>query len=196
MRPDPHSFADTDHPQTRSIELALRADFSRRVLEGEIALHFRQPGAGAVDLDTRDLRIDGVESLQGAPLKYQLGTPEPILGARLRILLPSSASGVRIRYATSPDATALQWLEPSQTAGDQPFLYSQSQPIHARSLAPLQDTPRIRISVDSARFTVPARLRTLMAAAPRAREEAGTEAVDSFHMAQPIPSELFAVAVC
>ena len=195
MRPDPHSFAEIDQPQTGGIDLALRADFSRRVLEGEIALHFREPGAGAIDLDTRDLRIDRVESLDGAPLQYQLGAPEPILGARLRVVLPSGARGVRIRYATSPAATALQWLEPSQTAGDHPFLYSQSQPIHARSLAPLQDTPRIRISVGSARFTVPARLRTLMAAAPAGREAAGAEAVDVFRMPQPIPPYLLAFAV-
>jgi len=195
MRLDPHSFADTDQPQTRTIDLALRADFPRRVLEGEIALHFSEPGAGALDLDTRDLRIAAVESLDGAPLPHQLGTPEPILGARLRIFLPSGARGVRIRYSTSPNATALQWLEPSQTAGEQPFLYSQSQPIHARSLAPLQDTPRIRISIGSARFTVPSRLRTLMAAAPAGREVVGAEAVDLFHMPQPIPPYLLAFAV-
>jgi aminopeptidase N len=195
MRLDPHSFADSDQPQTRSIDLVLRADFPRRVLEGEIALRFHAPGGGPLDLDTRDLRIDSVASFEGAPLEHQLAAPMPILGSRLRILLPPGARGVRIRYATSPRATALQWLEPSQTAGDQPFLYSQSQPIHARSLAPLQDTPRVRVSVDSARFTVPARLRTLMAAAPMGREPAGEEAVDVFSMPQPIPPYLLAFAV-
>ena len=196
MRLDPHSYADADQPQTRSIDLALRVDFDRRVLEGEIALHFRAPGGGHLDLDTRELRIEAVESLDGAPLAYELSGPEPILGARLRIDLPRGARGVRIRYATSPAATALQWLEPGQTAGNQPFLYSQSQPIHARSLAPLQDTPRIRIQVGFARFTVPSRLRALMAAAFKGREpgEEG-EAVDVFEMPQPIPPYLLAFAV-
>src|SRR6267143_936997 len=165
MRLDPHSYADTAQPQTRSIDLTLRADFDRRILEGEIALHFRAPGVGPLDLDTRELRIDAVTLLDGTPLPHDLFAPEPILGARLRIDLPRGAEGVRVRYATSPAATALQWLEPSQTAGGEPFLYSQAQPIHARSLAPLQDTPRIRITVGSARFTVPTPLRALMAAA-------------------------------
>src|SRR5882672_5068028 len=196
MRLDPHSYADTAQPQTRSIDLALRADFDRRVLEGEIALHFRTPGSGPLDLDTRELRIDAVTSLDGRPLRHELFAPEPILGARLRIDLPRGAAGVRVRYETSPAATALQWLEPSQTAGGQPFLYSQSQPIHARSLAPLQDTPRIRVTVGSARFTVPARLRALMAAAPRGREPgAGDEAVDVFEMPQPVPPYLLAFAI-
>jgi len=187
MRLDPHSYADTAQPQTRSIDLTLRADFDRRVLEGEIALHFRAPGFGPLDLDTRDLRIDAVTLLDGTPLPHDLFAPEPILGARLRIDLPRGAAGVRVRYATSPAATALQWLEPSQTAGGQPFLFSQAQPIHARSLAPLQDTPRIRITVGTARFTVPSPLRALMAAAERGP--------DVFEMPQAIPPYLLAFAV-
>src|ERR1700730_11466627 len=183
---DPHSYADTAQPQTRSIDLTLRADFDRRVLEGEIALHFRTPGFGPLDLDTRELRIDAVTLLDGTPLPHDLFAPEPILGARLRIDLPRGAAGVRVRYATSPAATALQWLEPSQTAGGQPFLFSQAQPIHARSLAPLQDTPRIRITVGSARFTVPSQLRALMAAAAKGP--------DVFEMPQAIPPVLLGVA--
>ncbi|HZX97283.1 MAG TPA: leukotriene A4 hydrolase C-terminal domain-containing protein [Myxococcales bacterium] len=196
MRLDPHSYADTDHPRTRSIDFALAVDFKSRQLSGEILLHFHAPGSGPLDLDTRDLRIDSVATLQGAPLRHALAAPEPILGARLRIDLPSGTSGVRIHYATSPRATALQWLEPSQTAGGlQPFLFSQAQPIHARSLFPLQDTPRNRITVGSARFTVPARLRTLMAAAAKGRETQGDLAVDAFEMPQPIPPYLLAFAV-
>ena len=187
MRLDPHSYADTAQPQTRSIDLTLRADFDRRVLEGEIALHFRAPGSGPLDLDTRDLRIDAVTLLDGTPLPHELFAPEPILGARLRIDLPPGAAGVRVRYATSPAATALQWLEPSQTMGGQPFLFSQAQPIHARSLAPLQDTPRIRITVGTARFTVPSPLRALMAAAAKGP--------DVFEMPQAIPPYLLAFAV-
>src|SRR6267142_819333 len=196
VRLDPHSFADASQPQTRSIHLALRADFARRVLEGEVVLHFREPGAGPLDLDTRDLSLREVAALDGAPLRHELFAPEPILGARLRVQLPAGSRGIRIRYATSPAATALQWLDPAQTAGDQPFLYSQSQPIHARSLAPLQDTPRIRITVGSARFTVPSGLRALMAAAFRGREPGGAgEAVDVFEMPQPIPPYLLSFAV-
>jgi len=77
MRLDPHSYADTDQPQTRGIDLWLRADFDRRVLEGEIALHFRAPGSGPIDLDTRDLQIRSVESLEGSPLPHELFAPEP-----------------------------------------------------------------------------------------------------------------------
>src|SRR3954447_5410230 len=195
-RLDPHSYADTDQPRTRSIDFALEVDFDRRELEGEVVLRFHAPGSGPLDLDTRGLRIDAVESLAGAPLRHALSPSEAILGSRLRIELPQASEGIRIRYATSPSASALQWLDPSQTQGKaQPFLFSQAQPIHARSILPLQDTPRIRITVGSARFTVPARLRALMAAAPRGREPQGDLAVDVFEMPQPIPPYLLAFAV-
>jgi leukotriene-A4 hydrolase len=196
MRLDPHSYTDVDQPQTRSIDLAIRVDFSRRTLECEIALHFREPSGAVLDLDTRDLRIDAVTSLDGAPLRHELGAAQAILGSRLRIALQPRSAGVRIRYGTSPAASALQWLEPAQTAGGQPFLYSQCQPIHARSLAPLQDTPRVRITVGSARFTVPSALRTLMAAASKGRQVSPDGgAVDVFEMPQAIPPYLLAFAV-
>ena len=195
-RLDPHSYADTDQVRTRSIDFALEVDFDRRQLAGEVVLRFHAPGAGPLDLDTRGLRIDSVQALSGAPLRHALSPSEAILGARLRIELPEGSEGVRVRYATSPSATALQWLAPSQTQGKaQPFLFSQAQPIHARSIFPLQDTPRIRITVGSARFTVPARLRALMAAAARGREAKGELAVDVFEMPQPIPPYLLAFAV-
>ena len=196
-RPDPHSYADTSQPQTKSLELRLRPNFEAHVISGEVALHFENPGAGPLDLDTRDLRIFSVTSLDGAPLPFALQAAEPILGARLRIELPDASSGVRVRYQTSPQATALQWLSPAQTAGGaQPFLFSQCQPIHARSVIPLQDSPRVRVTVTSARFTVPARLRTLMAAAPAGRIGAGPDlATDFFEMPQPIPPYLLAFAV-
>ena len=197
-RRDPHSYADDEQPRTEHLDLDLRVDFPARRLHGEIALHFAAPGSGPLDLDTRDLELLSVTSLDGAPLEHRLFAPEPAvcwLGARLRIELPQASLGVRLRYRTSESASALQWLSPAQTAGGQhPFLYSQCQPIHARSIAPLQDTPGIRVRA-KARFTVPPALRALMAAAPLGRSTKDGEAVDAFEMPQPIPTYLLAFAV-
>ena len=194
-RLDPHSYADDGQPQTEALSLKLRVNFQTRQLEGEVTLRFRSPGHGALDLDTRDLTLLSVEEFSGVPLRYQLHPPEPILGARLSVQLPKGTAGIRIRYRTAPTASALQWLEPRQTlGGKQPFLFSQCQAIHARSVVPVQDTPRIRVQFDAS-LTVPRALRAVFAAAFVGREEHGEEAVERFRMPQPVPPYLLAFAV-
>ncbi|MGH9884027.1 MAG: M1 family metallopeptidase [bacterium] len=196
-RRDPHSYADDTQVATESLALVARVDFAAHVLHAEATLAFAAPGGGALDLDTRDLAIDAVEAVDGRALPFTLHPAEPILGARLAIDLPPGSTGVRIRYRTSPEASALQWLAPAQTAGGrQPFLFSQCQAIHARSVVPLQDTPRLRIRY-TAELTIPRALTAVMAAAHRGRSDGADPAtvVERFEMPQPIPPYLFAFAV-
>ncbi|CAA6654826.1 unnamed protein product [Spirodela intermedia] len=99
---------------------------------------------------------------------------------------------------------------PPQTSGKvSPFVYTQCQSIHARSIFPCQDTPAARIRY-SARLNIPAGLCAVMAAARGRRREphAGEAApacpdgtwcaedrmVEEFQMEQPIPPYLFAFA--
>jgi leukotriene-A4 hydrolase len=197
---DPHSWCDSDQPETVSFDLQLRVDFESRTLAGEVTLQLGAASlaahGGPLDLDTRELSIISIESSAGQRLPYSLNPPDPILGARLRIDLPSGVDRVRLRYRTSNCASALGWLEPPHTAsGRHPYLFSQCQAIHARSIVPLQDTPRRRVTY-SARLDVPAELRSLMAARFVARQAAAPgRAIDQWEMPQPIPPYLLALAV-
>lgn len=194
-RLDPHSYADDTQPETEQLDWKARVDFDTRTLDCEAVLTFRRPGTGTLDLDTRDLDVRGVYAVDGRPLEYGLAPADPILGARLRIELPLNTPAVRIAYRTRPTSSALQWLEPAQTAGrTAPFLFSQCQPIHARSIVPLQDTPRLRIRF-RAELTIPKALRALVAAAFVSREERDELAVERYEMPQPIPPYLLAFAV-
>ncbi|HXI03171.1 MAG TPA: M1 family metallopeptidase [Candidatus Saccharimonadales bacterium] len=196
-RVDPHSYYDTDHPRTKSLALNLAVDFDRKVIAGTVTLRLDREGGGVMDLDTKGLTISAVRSGEKDPVRFELGDEEPILGRRLRLHLPGGAREVSIDYETSPDAVALQWLAPAQTEGGRhPFLFSQCQAIHARTVVPLQDSPRVRVSY-SAEVTVPEALAAVMSAGPagtRPGPAAGTKTY-LFEMPQPIPPYLLALAV-
>jgi leukotriene-A4 hydrolase len=193
-RVDPHSWADDAQPRQSHLAWQARVDFQARVLEARAELHF-SGGGGAVDLDTRGLDIQGVTTPEGAPLAFSLGPEETTLGTRLRVVLPPGGNRCVVHYRTRPEASALQWLTPGQTAGGQaPFLYSQCQAIHARSVVPLQDTPRFRLTYQAA-LTLPLALRALMAARSTGRSEADGEATERWEMPHSIPPYLFAFAV-
>jgi len=97
-----------------------------------------------------------------------------------------------VQYATSPEeARALQWLDPEQTASGKAFLFTQNQPILARSWIPCQDGPAVRVTYD-ATVRVPADLLAVMSAENPTQRSEGTY---SFSMPQPVPAYLIALAV-
>jgi aminopeptidase N len=197
-RTDPHSYFDDRQPRATRWFLRLLADFDSRILAGEVVLMFSRPVDGTMDLDTKGLAIHRVwVTVSLAEVPFELGEEEPILGRRLRLHLPPDTRGVSIAYETSREAAGLQWLEPAQTEGGRrPFLFSQCQAIHARTLVPCQDSAAARVTYD-AEVVVPEGLRAVMSAGPMGDEPGeipGTR-VFRFRMPQPIPSYLLALAV-
>ena len=194
MRPDPHSYYDDSQPRIATLDWHARVDFDARVLDAEATLRLAVPGAGPLDLDTRALSIASVRDDRGGAVPFALDPADPVLGARLRLTLAPGTAVVTIAYRTSPEASALQWLDASQTSSGKPFLFSQCQAIHARAVVPLQDSPRARLTFTAA-LTVPAWARGLMAAGHVGREERGAEAIETWQLPQSIPPYLFAFAV-
>ncbi|HKQ84465.1 MAG TPA: M1 family metallopeptidase [Steroidobacteraceae bacterium] len=202
-RHDYHSYANTQQFLVEHAALDLNVDFAQRRLTAEVLLRVKRLDEKARELilDSRDLDVREVALVppSGAAqqLSFTIGKQDAILGAPLTIALPPQAQGarqqVRIRYVTSPTASGLQWLEPQQTAGrKQPFLYSHSQPVHARSWIPLQDTPSVRLTY-TARIRTPKTLRAVMSAAND--PDAPRDGDYAFEMPQAVPSYLIAFAV-
>jgi len=192
---DPHSWCDGDQPRQRHLDLELTVDFCARALNGAVRIDLVEPAGGPMDLDGRDLSISSVVDQAGDDIPWQKAESEDVRGDRLRLDLPAGTESITIIYATAPGALALGWLEPQQTAGgEHPFMFSQCQPIHARTMVPCQDTPRNRVSYD-ARITVPAPLRAVMSAGNSGEHTEGDRTTWSFHMPQAIPTYLLALAV-
>jgi len=195
---DEYSYAEPLKVRTTDLALDLSVDFAARTIAGTATytLEWLDDAATRLVLDTRDLTIEKVEGAgkdgQWQPLQYVLADADPLLGSKLTIDAPERNATIRVTYATSPQASGLQWLEPAMTEGkQQPFMFSQSQQIHARSWVPLQDTTQVRFTY-SAHVTAPKDAMVLMSAdndpaAPRDGDY-------SFKMPQKIPSYLLAIA--
>ncbi len=195
---DEHSYAEPGKVAIRDLGLDLRVDFAKKQLHGsaDLALDWKQADYRTLILDTRDLTIEKVLGKSGSNgwrrLKFELAPRDPIFGQKLTIRMNRQYDIVRVRYRTSPEASGLQWLEPSMTAGKKlPFMFSQSQAIHARSWVPLQDTPGVRYTY-TAHIESDPRLMALMSAdnPPNAARDGDYV----YRMSQPIPSYLMAIS--
>jgi leukotriene A-4 hydrolase/aminopeptidase len=189
----PHSFSRPDEARVEHLTLDLTVDFTKNQLTGKATLRIVNSGnAGKLVLDTRDLTISKVTLDNGSPAQFKVGDARPVFGAPMEIDITPQTKSVTIEYATSPNAAALQWLEPPQTAGKKyPFLLSQSQAILARTWVPIQDTPQVRFTYD-ATVHLPRELIALMSAKNPTRKNA--DGVYTFSMPQPVPSYLLAVS--
>jgi leukotriene-A4 hydrolase len=194
---EPHSYAQPDQVQVTHLDLDLKLDFPQRELDGQatLKLDWKNPQAPSLVLDTRDLKIAKIEAVgadgKTAPLNYVLAPRDKQLGSKLTIATPTHPAQVRIVYSTSPDASGLQWLTPAQTADKKlPFMFSQSESIHARSWVPLQDSPAIRFTY-TAHVSSPKDVRVVMSALNDANHALnGNYTFDQPH---PIPSYLLAI---
>ncbi|HEX8254257.1 MAG TPA: M1 family aminopeptidase/hydrolase, partial [Thermoanaerobaculia bacterium] len=191
---DIHSFARPDEVLVRHLTLDLDVNFDARQLTGSATLSVvPQHGGRELVLDTNGLDIRRITLDDGTEAMFTMGDPTPFLGRMLTIAIKPETESVKIEYATAPDAAAVQWLTPEQTAGGKhPFLFTQSQAILARTWVPCQDTPGVRMTYD-ATIRVPKGLMAIMSAENPAAPNA--DGVYQFRMPQPIPSYLLALAV-
>ncbi|KAI3817702.1 hypothetical protein L1987_11499 [Smallanthus sonchifolius] len=210
---DPHSFTDSTHPLTIHISLSFYFDFSTSTIAASALLTLRHPHSGDLVIDTRSLTITSViDPITNTQLSFHLSpNVDPIKGQPLTVSLTNS-SKILITFITSPSSSALQWLTPPQTFNKKyPFVYTQCQAIHARSIFPCQDTPTSRVRYN-AKLNIPHQLSAVMSArhverrAPLAGGDSGYacdeslwcaegRVVEEFVMEQPIPPYLFAFSV-
>jgi aminopeptidase N len=207
---DYHTYANVDQFRVTHLDLDLKVDMKFQSIAGRASLELKRldPQATHLVLDTKDLMILDVTQkatdVLGATAKNQtiwvsrpfhLEKPDPILGSALVIDLPPSKKGteaIRIDYETLPAAAALQWLTPKQTARHKAFLYTNSEPIGARTWIPLQDTPQVRATY-KAKVHTDWDVRAVMSAENDPKAKRGGDY--TFVMPEAVPSYLIALAV-
>ena len=200
---DTHTHARPDVAHVRHVALDLTADFDAKTLSGTATLDVQgRPGATEVVLDIKNLDVRDVRDASGNALRYVVGDEDPIKGRPLTVTFPALAEGgtqkVVIGYSTRPDAAALQWLLPAQTAGGgQPYMFSQGQAILTRTWVPTQDSPGIRQTYE-ARIVAPEALRAVMSAehlTPTGEAAGSGMKAWRFRMTNPVPPYLIALGI-
>ncbi len=194
---DWHTYSNYQDIVTTHVHLDLAIDFKAKQLKGSIEhqLKYLNKTVKLLVLDTRDLDIHKVEAFDGknwSVTSFELSKRDDVKGSKLSIKLPKHFKKVKVHYNSRPEASGLQWLNPVQTAGKKhPFMFSQSQAIHARSWMPIQDTPAMRVSYTADIQTI-ASLRPIMSA--KNNPQWNDKGRYHFEMPQPIPTYLIAIA--
>lgn len=194
MSQDPHSFSVPSDARVNHLRWKAIIDFDLGVIRATASWDISgAPDADIILLDTKGLVVKSITLDDAQPTEFRFAEPDSLLGTALAIMIRPGTKRVNIDYQTSPEAEALQWLLPQQTAGKKhPFLFTQSQAILARSWIPCQDTPGVRFTYE-ADVTVPGPLLPLMSASNPQKKNASGDY--HFEMKQPIASYLLALAV-
>lgn len=192
---DPHSFSNPAAAVVKHLDLTIAVDFDRQQLGGRASWEIENKGNATEivfddsGLDISKITLDGDEKAT----TFTFGKVTDYLGKALTVTILPQTKKVNIYYTTGKDASALQWLNPQQTAGKKrPYLFTQSQSIAARSWIPCQDSPGIRFTYN-AKVTVPKDLLALMSA--ENPQEKNSMGIYEFKQIHAIPSYLMALAV-
>ncbi|XP_054743036.1 leukotriene A-4 hydrolase isoform X1 [Anastrepha obliqua] len=198
---DPSSYSEPERITTKHSALKWTVDFANTKLLGSVTHHFNvlEDNLPAILLDVRDVTVNSASILcnggSSIPINYFVSDAVDDIGAKLTLELPEgTAKGdllIHIDYETSNRASGLQWLTPEQTLGKQhPYLFSQCQAVHARSVLPCQDTPAVKFTYE-ATVKHPTELTALMSALVEKKETGLT----TFKQEVPIPAYLLAIAI-
>lgn len=201
---DPSTLSSYKSVQVDKTALDLRINWEQQVLSGHVKFSLSRVSEPSIVLDSSFLDVTKA-TFNGASVDFKLGDRVEPLGQKLTIQLgekpaEDKAHELAIEFATTDKCTALQWLTPEQTAGKKiPYMFSQCQAIHARSLFPCFDTPSVKSPYH---FTVASKHASVMSGnkaesatgSPSSAYAQDGDSVYTFEQQIPIPSYLVAIA--
>ena len=182
------------------VHLSWKLDFARKTLSGK-AQHtvLLVESTNQVCFDSSNLTITDV-TIDNEIAEFFMAEPHPVLGTKVTVILPENSRNhgkkvqIVFEYSTSPEASAIQWLDAAATHGKRlPYVFTQCQAIHARSLLPCMDTPGVKATY-SAEVQAPAWCTVLMSAIAEPAAPGDVKGVYRFSQLVPTPAYLIALA--
>lgn len=193
---DPSTLSNYTDFSVSHTSIYFDVDFDKKVVNGTVTYKLAAVKATeAILLDASYLDIFSVKLNDKSISDFSISARKGTLGSCLTIpakdILASSPHDLtlEVAFATTSECLALQFLEKSATDGKKsPYLFSQCQAIHARSLFPGFDTPAVKSPYS---FKIKLPLPALLSGRPVASKEEG---VYLFEQPIPIPSYLVSIA--
>ncbi|KAF2198666.1 leukotriene A-4 hydrol [Delitschia confertaspora ATCC 74209] len=203
---DPNTLSNYHNFRTRHTKAAFEIDFQKKILNGGVVLTLESLTEGEskeIVLDTSYLNVKAIK-VDAKEVEWNIGERFNAYGCPLSIKLDHGIEKgkmveVEITLSTTENCTALQWMSPAQTSNKKhPYMFSQCQAIHARSVFPCQDTPDVKSTFD---FEIRSPLPVVASGLPTGSRdyEPGSNGAPgtllyTFSQRVPIPSYLFALA--
>ena len=198
---DINTFSNYEIIEQTKIEANFNIDFSQKTIHGTVKTYFNALDDGEIIvLDTRALKINSVIDCDtGDELDFILDNEYELdaNGVPLKIYKDFNKGdqiSILIKYDTTDEGSAVQWLDPQQTTGKvYPFMFTQCESILCRELLPTQDTPAVKVTV-SMGLTVIKPLFALDSGIYQNKIDNGDTVTYFYEQKIPIPSYLIAIA--
>lgn len=207
MPRDPNTLSNYNSWKTSHTIANFAIDFKSQRLSGTVTLRLESitdKESEEIVLDTSFLDITAIIIDGNKSNGWEVKDRSEPYGSPLSIQVPGGAAkgsivSLEIAVSTTDKCTALQWLTPAQTSNKKfPYMFSQCQAIHNRSLFPCQDTPDVKSTYD---FHIRSPLPVLASGLPTGASsfqqgengESGS-LLYSFRQEIPMASYLFAIA--
>ncbi|CDW82535.1 peptidase family m1 containing protein [Stylonychia lemnae] len=206
---DDVSYANMDVLQANHFELIVDVDFDKKVVKGVQTIFFDAlQDVSEIVLDIQGLTIQRCTyTIAGKGLPGQIEAnfdtfDDTAMGTSGLIIYMTDKAfkgdqvTAAIQYTINQDSVSVNWLSPAQTAGKvYPYMYTKCTAIHCRSIAPLQDSPSIKITYAGA-ISCSDQLKANMSA-PFTTAESNAPGKMTYHFQSftLIPSYLLAMAV-
>ena len=196
---DSSSQASIHSLRLQSLHLNWLVDFNSRIISGTAIYEAESSSSNGLQEIIFDQSGLKIHSIAINHEKVPFSTTDTTLLIHLSSRVVSGTSlNIAIDYETSPEASAVQWLDPAATKGGKyPYVFTQSQAIHARSMFPSFDSPGVKVAY-TASVTVPSWCTALMSAllSPWQSNDAKSSTdTRTFIFSQPVPVPAYLVAL-
>lgn len=140
--------------KVKHTSLDLTVSFEKKSISGFVVFTLNKVNKDVkeIKLDTSYLNINKIEIDEKEVSTFVIKPRQEPLGSQLVVTPPTSEKieddfSLKLSFETTDKCTALQWLNAKQTSG-KPYVFSQLEAIHARSLFPCFDTPSVKSTFD------------------------------------------------